>query len=326
MLNIISKSVVSNRVRGPKKVVNNLILGLFKIKAPFVINRSLNATNMVWIHDDEDALLESMHLPKSIEIIAGPNIYLEPRDIPKEIDQTKFIYLQPCKWAADRWVTLGYKGRIDVWPAGVDTDSYKQTTKTRKNVMVYFKARKEEQLNFAIDTIKNSKLDYTVFKYGSYKETNYRKSLETTTFIIWIGSTETQGLALEEALATGIPMIVWDIKTVGEATSANKYTDVHKGIQGTSAPYFDNTCGKIIYEGSELFNAIRQMQLNWNTYTPRYYIEKELSLESSATKLLSLFKNKNDNNILNNSKWKNDRLKFRLSTFVKDTIKNIIKR
>lgn len=327
MINIISQSVISKRVRGPKKVVDNLISGLDIINEPYVINKALDSTNKLWIHDDPEALSEAMRLQRDVEIIAGPNIYLEPKNIPNDIDVSRFKYIQPCEWAKNRWLKLGYTGEMIVWPVGIDTEKYKQTTEERNSIMVYFKARTEEQLDFVIDNLKKANAKYTVFKYGYYKELEYRKALAKTTFIIWIGSTETQGVALEEAMSTGIPLLVWDIKTVGEALSAKDYSKEHKNIEGTSVPYFNEECGIVFYNKDDFSNSLNQMLTNWKNFNPRKYIIENLSLQKTAKDFTLLFNNQNQNTVLKNNKnWKNKSILFLIKTRLKDLIKNIINR
>jgi hypothetical protein len=170
MINIISKSLTNNRVRGPKKVVKNLIKGLESIGYPYVLNRNLEATNRLWIHDDISALRKIKYLPKRVKVIVGPNLFINPEDIPSDINLLDALYLQPSQSVKNIWKKKGYGGEISLWPVGVDTDIFSPSYENRDRVLIYFKNRKNEELEKLIAELKKKKIKYEVIKYGSYKE------------------------------------------------------------------------------------------------------------------------------------------------------------
>ena len=104
MLNIISKSVYSKKSRGPQKVVNNLILGLEKIKYPYVINKRPKYCKNIWIHDDISYLKRINKKNINNKVIIGPNLFVNPENIPVNLDLSKYVYLQPSEVVKKIWI------------------------------------------------------------------------------------------------------------------------------------------------------------------------------------------------------------------------------
>ena len=109
MLNIISKSLVEGGVNGPQKVVSNLIKGLDIIGYPYCLNKALDSTSQLWIHDDTTALKEASKM--KLKAIVGPNLYILPQKVPSDLDFSNFVYLQPSKWVVDFWKDFGFKAK-----------------------------------------------------------------------------------------------------------------------------------------------------------------------------------------------------------------------
>jgi len=184
MLNIISKSYVSNKISGPKKVVDNLIKGLEKINYPYCINKSLDSTSQLWIHDDKKALKKASEL--NIKAVVGPNLYITPREIPKELNLDNVVYIHPSKWAMDFWKDFGFdRCKLDYWPTGIDTDFFKERDKDNANeVLVYFKERYPEELDYVEKILEEKNIKYEIIHYGNYKEKDYIDKLNKTKYII----------------------------------------------------------------------------------------------------------------------------------------------
>ena len=107
MLNIISRSIVSQHNRGPRKVVLNLIKGLDEIGYPYVVNHALNATDQLWIHDDPTALSEALNLNNETKILVGPNVFTLPAELPIIETTRNILWLHPALWVKNFWETFG---------------------------------------------------------------------------------------------------------------------------------------------------------------------------------------------------------------------------
>lgn len=280
MLNIISKSIRNGKTRGPKKVVENLMLGLKKINYPFVINKDLNCCSMLWIHDDIDALFELDRIDKNIGVIVGPNLFVNPENIPKKIDLSRVIYIQPSNNVKKVWLEKGYnRSPVEVWPVGIDSEKFCPGNEVKDTVIIYFKNRKESEINFIEKKLEKRNIVFRTIRYGAYKEDEYKEILRKSKYMIWIGCFESQGVAIEEAMSCNVPILVLD--------NQDKKTsfDTH----GTSAPYFDERCGIILKDIDLIDENIEKMENSFSQFNPRNYILENLGLEEQARKFVKFY-------------------------------------
>jgi len=291
MINIISTQANATKVSGPGKVFSNLIKGLDKIGYPYVVNRDLNATKKLWIHDDVTAL-RYMHRSKAYKVL-GPNLFVLPCDIPPDIPLDGSLYLHPSQWVAELWEHLGFRAcPIKHWPVGIDTDEFQPSanSKAGRRIMVYHKDRDMQDLASILEILHSMKLPYWLIVYPLYDEKIYKEVLDKTSFIIWHGSHESQGIALQEAMACDIPALVWDAESLFRHVRAPKLFDESiKDFPVTSAPYFDDTCGLKFSEPAQLKPAIEFMMDHLNGFSPREFVLKHLSIEGQARAFVSLW-------------------------------------
>ncbi|MEI8248964.1 MAG: hypothetical protein WCG07_00500 [Candidatus Taylorbacteria bacterium] len=337
MLNIISRSYVEGEINGPQKVVTTLIKGLNKINYPYCINKDLTATSQVWIHDDPVAFEQACR--RGIKALAGPNIYVLPRHIPKDIDLSSIVYIQPTEWITTFWKRLGFSAcPIDVWPSAIDTDTFTARTQPEKgSVLIYHKQRSIEELDFVVNIFKKKNIPYQIIRYGSYEQKEYIDALKNTTYICWLGRHETQGIALEEALAMNVPALVWDVHALGHWLPRKKDQDLYTAEEliypdVTSAEYFDERCGIKTKDKDAIERSIDTMESNWRTYTPRDYIVENLNPEKQARALINLYQ-KHFNisyeqgireTMRNNKPWINDTMTFKVRSHIKALAKRIL--
>ena len=108
--------------------------------------------------------------------------------------------------------------------------------------------------------------------------------LKKSKFGIWLGRHESQGFALEETLACDVPLLVWDVTSMNQEDGSN-----WPEYKATSIPYWDENCGKVFYQSSELHESMDEFILNLPNYKPREYICNHLSAEVCENILFSLF-------------------------------------
>jgi hypothetical protein len=291
MLNIVSTQACSGgAVRGPGKVFHNLVKGLRLIDYPFVVNKRMDATERLWIHDDTTALRRVK--PGGAHVVVGPNLYVMPAEMPKGLRLEGVVYLQPCTWAKGLWEHAGFRAcPIECWPVGVDTDEFKPSHPRDRDldVLVYHKHRDTAELEEILGTLRRSQLTHAVVVYGHYCEEDYKRALSRASFIVWHGSHETQGLAFQEAMASDVPVLVCDVTRLSEAGEEYSFPEEFRDWPATAAPYFDETCGVRIRDLSELPEAIREIRENLRMYAPRDYVERNLSLADQATAFIRLW-------------------------------------
>lgn len=298
ILNIISTQAHRTRITGPKKVLVNTLKGLDKLGVAYVFNRPINDYTYNWIHDDQQGIIEAGFAEKPV--LVGPNTAVLPKDLP--IFRFKLpkgsIYLHPSQWTIDIWRFLGYREvKLEPWPVGIDMDAFQSIDRNDKTkILLYFKQRDTTLLEESERILKKLNFDYIVIHYGFYEEEEYLQALNECRFGIWIGCSESQGIGLQEALASNLPLIVLDALSIFDAipTDSKKYFGYDfpktlKNIKTTTVPYFDTRCGITIEKITDLKKSILYMFNNIDEYKPREYVEQTLSLEKCATRLLNFF-------------------------------------
>lgn len=168
-------------------------------------------------------------------------------------------------------------------PFPVDVDRFcPSLQEATYDCFVYFKGRKHDLLPYAESRLKALGLRYTVLQYGSYTEEQYLNVLRSSRFGIWIGSHESQGFALQEALSTNVPLLVWNVRSMFD--EYNRQNEVsYKEDQrlykftATSVPYWDQRCGELFYEKEEFDTKVMQVSQSYANYRPRDYVVEALS-------------------------------------------------
>lgn len=293
-INIISKTYQKNKfMGGPGKVITNTIKGFQEIGQKFVLNQRIYDYRNNWIHDSIEGLIEVSI--RKIPAVVGPNIVVLPKDLPFLMPSLSHcIYLHPSEWPKQMWYEWGFdQCPVFVWPAGIETEKFKLKSRPVKNenVLIYYKRRQPDLLNDVIKILEGLDFKCHILKYGKYAEKDFLSLLKKVSFCVWLGVSESQGIALMEALSSNVPIIVLNVKSLFEDVGRNSYKIPFrlKGFRPTSAPYFDQRCGYIIEEISELGPAIHRLHENWGDFNPRSYIEENHTLSISAVKLLDFF-------------------------------------
>lgn len=289
MINIISTQARVDKITGPYKVFSNLLKGLDRIGYPYVVNRALDSTKRLWIHDDVVAL-RYMRRSKAYKVV-GPNLFVMPRDIPEGIELDGVLYLHPCEWAVRLWKKVGFDAcPIAFWPVGIDTERFRPSPVpwNERKVMVYHKQRDSQELVVILDALRDLKLSYRLVLYGHYTERDYKELLAKTSFVIWHGPHESQGIALQEAMACDIPILVCDATSLLQQVPC-MFDDSLTDFPVTAVPYFDDTCGIKITDLSELLAALERMVDERGFFHPREYVLRNLSLEGQARAFVELW-------------------------------------
>lgn len=298
IINIISTQIYRTRITGPKKVLENTCKGLDKLGITYIFNQPISDYTYNWIHDDQKAIIEAGFVKKPVLI--GPNTAVLPKDLPifRFKLPKKSIYIHPSQWVLNTWRLLGYdEAKLESWPVGIDLNAFKSIDRNEKRkVLLYFKQRDLKILAEIKLLLQILHFDYTVIYYGFYKEDEYLQVLNECQFGIWIGCSESQGIGLQEALATNLPLIVLDAVSIFDTipTNSKKYFGYNfpssiKNIKTTTVPYFDARCGIKIEKITDLEESLLYMFNNIHEYKPREYIQENLSLEKCTTHILSFF-------------------------------------
>ena len=182
--------------------------------------------------------------------------------------------------------------RVEPLPFPVDVEKFSPKIKSiLYDCFVYFKGRDKKLLDVFENLLQNKHITYKVLVYGSYIEEDYITLLSQVKFGIWIGSHESQGFALQEALSMDVPLLIYNVKSLNDEVNSygeHSYMDKsHYDLSATSCPYWDKRCGVIFYEIEDFEEALETIRST--KYNPRDFILETLSPKVCYERLLSYY-------------------------------------
>jgi hypothetical protein len=224
----------------------------------------------------------------STRFLFGPHFSVFPETNLLPIMGKNTSYIQPSKWAADVWKVhpLCKDLDIQVLPFGVDTETFTETKppNERTEVFVYYKTRNPDDLTFITAKLRELNIEYRLFSYDyRYDEAEYKNCLQNAKYGIWVGRHESQGFALEEALACNIPLLVWDVLSMNQEYGPN-YDD----IPATAVPYWDMRCGEVFYKREHFDYTYTLFMSKLEYFKPREYVLSNLTMEHCKNRFSQL--------------------------------------
>lgn len=226
------------------------------------------------------------------KFIFGPHFSVFPNDYQMQMIQGKnSIYIQPSEWVKELWYSFPFCKQINIksLPFGVDTDAFNEIIPIieRTQVFVYFKRRLSSELDIICKLLRNNGYEPVIFDYVKrYNETDYINCLHNAKFGVWLDAHESQGFALQEALACNVPLLVWSVTSMNQEAGAN-----YQDIPAKTNSYWDNRCGESFTNIQDLPSAFNKFIENINAYKPREFIMENLSIEKCSEKFINLVNN-----------------------------------
>lgn len=223
-------------------------------------------------------------------ILLGVAIYNHPLDDPELFNRLPVkTVLVPCEWYADMYRRDW--PNVEAWPVGIDTDAWLPSPAEQKtvDVLLYDKVRwqRDRYTPELIEPIR-AKLraegrSFLEIRYGQYKEEEFQAALVRCRTMIFLCEHESQGLACQQALSSGVPVFAWDR---GGPWQDPDYFPHKVRFEGgvSSVPYWDERCGM-------KFADMRAFETSWREFwtrsaagefAPRDYILDNLTLEKQA--------------------------------------------
>ena len=283
MINLwFDESVYNGPVRGPYKVIVNLLESLEYTNTAYSINEEKYDYNYL-IHYGREGHEKHEKLEHSTCVI-GPQIW--PFDaygqFLKDNPQYYKKLIVPSISPKISFVDQGFdESKISIWTVGIKDINI---NRIGNKILVYLKQRSEEDLKFVIDSIQNFGYEYEILRYEHYSQEQFYSCLQNCSRGIIIGRPETQGIAYQEMMSSNLPLLLWD---VSEWYDYNLPSPYQKYPNPSLAHYFSDECGEKFYDKDnfeEIF--IKFMK---TSYSPKEYVKKELSYDASVKKLISIF-------------------------------------
>jgi hypothetical protein len=280
------------RVGGQERVFLNLCAGLQKIGAPFRRNDYAHARR----HPQElacivgkPAVLDKMRWRNPI--LFGASIFSHPLNDPGLFERLPVKrVLVPGEWMR-RMFEPYYGERVTAWPVGIDTTLWAPAPDAARDtdILIYDKIRWEHErfeqilLGPARAALASRGLRVAELRYGSYEEEDFRRLLGRCRAMLFLCEHETQGIAYQQAMSAGVPILAWD--RGGYWQDPEFFPDRVKYGPVTSVPYWDARCGLTFASAEEFTARLDQFltRLGRNEFTPRDYILENLTLERCAS-------------------------------------------
>jgi SAM-dependent methyltransferase len=231
---------------------------------------------MGWISPDE--------FPRHVKILYGPHFSIFPEGPligPRNPEWSKrAVYNVLADWNLAVFSEFAKETVIPlaalpfgINPAIEDVRTHPKTL----DCILYFKDRAPAQLEFTKALLDKKNLKYRIFKYGSYSNDDYMKTLKTVKFVLWLGRHESQGFAFQDCLASNVPILLWDATTMTDEWNSYKEHKGHKHLYATAATQWSSECGEKILREYELESALDYMVGHYDKYTPRKFILERVS-------------------------------------------------
>ncbi|HEX6764031.1 MAG TPA: glycosyltransferase [Polyangiaceae bacterium] len=230
--------------------------------------------------------LEGWELPNPA--VLGPGMFDHPAAHPELLGDSRFrLYVTTCDWNHALFAPVYGAERCVHWHAGIDIEEWPDLTFHPKDidVLVYDKVRwhrdvlEKTMIGPALDLIEARGLSAQVVRYGKYDHASYRELLARSRTLLFLCEHETQGMAYQEAMASGLPVLAWDPGTWVDPQSA-RYDS--KPIPACSVPFFDESCGDRFADAGSFESAVDRCWGRRETLNPRGFVREKLSLRESA--------------------------------------------
>ncbi|KRQ01382.1 glycosyltransferase [Bradyrhizobium yuanmingense] len=284
---LLGKSFIS----GQRRVLLNLCAGLDRLG----IRYRVNDYRYIRKHPEELACI--IGRPFVLDwfkwknpLLLGVAMYDHPIDAPetlKDLDVRQVLL--PCAWYADMF--RPHWPHVGAWPVGIETDLWVPAPAAQKkiDVLLYDKVRwdydryQPELIEPIRKFLEASGRTVETIRYGHYKEEDYKTALARCRSMIFLCEHESQGIACQQALSSGVPVFAWDR---GGPWQDPKYFPDKVRYEGnvSSVPYFDARCGMTFTDAGSFAAGWGRFwsQVDAGGFAPRDYVLDHLTLEKGA--------------------------------------------
>ena len=272
----------SATMNGPHKVVDNLIKSLDQEKIDYAINEEKYEHNFL-VQDDATAHEKHSKIEQDTTII-GPQVWLFDGYGQFLIENQNYYknIIEPSEWVKNKFITKFNlpEDKLAVWPVGIE--EFNNIREPNYDCLIYYKRRDQSELDAVKKFLVNNGLSYRMVEYGTYGEDGFKQLVNSAKFCFLINGTESQGIAVQEIMSMGVPIIAWDIKEWLDQGEAYR-------VPATSIPYWDERCGEVFFNKDELEDTFSKFYATINEYDPKSFIKDNLSFSKTVEQLMEIF-------------------------------------
>ena len=270
-------------MNGPHKVINNLIKSLDQEKIDYAINEEKYEHNFL-VQYDATAHDKHSKIEQDTTII-GPQVWLFDGYGQFLIENQNYYkkIIAPSQWVKDKFINKFSlpEDKVAVWPVGIE--EFNNTREINYDCLIYFKRRDQSELDAVKKFLVDNGFSYRMVEYGTYSEDGFKQLVNSAKFCFLINGTESQGIAVQEIMSMGVPIIAWDIKEWLDQGEAYR-------VPATSVPFWDERCGEKFFTVDEMGETFDNFYARINDYNPKDYVHDNLSFKSSVNTLLDILK------------------------------------
>jgi hypothetical protein len=230
-------------------------------------------------------ILDGWSLPNPA--VLGPGLFDHPKQRLALMRDPRFrSYLVFCGWMKDLFRLYG-SNALDLWFGGIDLDEWPDFSGEPKSVdvLVYDKIRWNRDTLVPnlraplVAELARRGMTYEIVQYGHYTHEQYHRMLRRSRWMLFICEHETQGMAYQEALASGLPVLAWD---QGYWLDPNRPLFEAEPVKASSVPYFGPECGERFTGAEDFAAALDRFSAGLTSYSPRAWVRTHLSPAKSA--------------------------------------------
>jgi len=273
----------SATMNGPHKVVDNLIKSLNQEKIDYAINEEKYENNFL-IQYDATAHEKHSRIEQDTTII-GPQVWMFDGYGQFLIENQNYYkkIIAPSEWVKNKFITKFNlpEDKLAVWPVGIE--EFNNIREPNYDCLIYFKRRDQSELEAVKKFLVSNGLSYRMVEYGTYGEDGFKQLVNSAKFCFLINGTESQGIAVQEIMSMGVPIIAWDIKEWLDQGEAYR-------VPATSIPYWDERCGEVFFNIEDLEVTFSKFYATLDKYDPKAFIKDNLSFECSVKTLLEILR------------------------------------
>ena len=271
----------SATMNGPHKVVDNLIKSLEQEKINYAINEEKYEHNFL-VQYDATAHEKHSKIEQDTTII-GPQVWMFDGYGQFLIENQNYYkkIIAPSEWVKNKFITKFNlpEDKLAVWPVGIE--EFDNIREPNYDCLIYFKRRDQSELDAVKKFLVSNRLSYRMVEYGTYGEDGFKQLVNSAKFCFLINGTESQGIAVQEIMSMGVPIIAWDIKEWLDQGEAYR-------VPATSIPYWDERCGEVFFNIDDLDVTFSKFYATLDKYNPKAFIKDNLSFECSVKTLLDI--------------------------------------